>query len=947
LLAGTAWGVDGPLTPDTTLPTISNVVVSNVTATGATISFTTDEATTGWVSYTGPGCPCADVFSAGVGTTHTVALSGLTPGTVYQYAVHARDLAGNEQTTAQATLQTPQVSTDPEPPVVSLVQPGPGPVAGTVTVEATATDNVGVTSVAVYVDDVLIGTVNAAPYDVAWDTATVADGAHTLRVDARDAANNVGTTSAVVLVQNAPVSTAPHYLDLDGVDDYVQIADAPGLSFGNGTADTPLTIEMWLRPDAATAQQLIGKWGEGINQEYRIFIGGGSLRVDLRDQSTRGLASVFLAALPASALVGNWHHLAVTYDGRGGATAADGLTIYVDGVAQAVWRINDPTYVAMENGAAPVELGREGPFWLQYGGGLDEVRLWNVARTASELQAMMALELTGAEPGLVGYWRFNEGAGTTSADGSPGQHPALLLAGTAWGVDGPLTPDTTLPTISNVVVSNVTATGATISFSTDEATTGWVSYTGPGCPCADVFSAGTGTTHVVTLSGLTPDTVYEFVVHARDLATNEQATAPAPVQMLILSTDFEAPVVSVVQPGSGPVAGTVAIEATATDNVGVVSVAAYVDDVLIGTDTTAPYSIAWDTTTVADGAHTLRVEARDAANNVGTVSPVVLVQNTPVSTAPHYLVFDGVDDSVRVADAAGLSFGNGTTDTPLTIEMWLRPDAATGQLIGKWGEGINQEYRIFMGGGSLRVDLRDQSAGALATVFTSSLSLASLVGTWHHVAVTYDGRGGATAADGLTIYVDGVEQPVWRINDPTYVAMENGAAPVEIGREGPFWLQYGGGLDEVRLWNVLRTVSEIQGAMGLELTGTELGLVGYWRFNEGAGTTSADGSPGQHPALLQAGTAWVADGPLTPDTTVPTIANVAVTNLTPTGATISFTTDEATTGWVSYTTTSCPCPDVFSAGVGTTHVVTLSGLTPGTTWEAAGNRRSAESAGAA
>jgi hypothetical protein len=239
----------------------------------------------------------------------------------------------------------------------------------------------------------------------------------------------------VVLVQNAPVSNTPHYLDFDGVDDYLRIVDAPTLSFGNGTTDTPLTIEMWLRPDAISRQQLIGKWGESTNQEYRIFIGGGTLRVDLRDQSTNGLAAVFLSSLPASALQGAWHHLAVTYDGRGGATAADGIAVYVDGVAQALVRINDPAYVAMENGTAPIEIGREGPFWNQYDGGLDEVRLWTVARTVSEIQAAMSSQLIGTESGLVGYWRFNEGAGSTSFDYSTGHHPAVLVISPTWGAN--------------------------------------------------------------------------------------------------------------------------------------------------------------------------------------------------------------------------------------------------------------------------------------------------------------------------------------------------------------------------------------------------------------------------------------------------------------------------------------------------------------------------------
>ena len=96
-----------------------------------------------------------------------------------------------------------------------------------------------------------------------------------------------------------------------------------------------------------------------------------------------------------------------------------------------------PAYVAMENLAAPLVIGRESPSWNQYGGGLDELRLWHVARTVTEIQTGLATELTGTEPGLVAYWRFNEGVGTTATDAA-GSHTALLLQGPTWPAGGPL-----------------------------------------------------------------------------------------------------------------------------------------------------------------------------------------------------------------------------------------------------------------------------------------------------------------------------------------------------------------------------------------------------------------------------------------------------------------------------------------------------------------------------
>ena len=97
-----------------------------------------------------------------------------------------------------------------------------------------------------------------------------------------------------------------------------------------------------------------------------------------------------------------------------------GITIYIDGAAVPVTRANNAAYVAMENLTAPLQIGRESNGWKQFNGGLDELRLWNVARTSSGSRRRMTTELTGSEPGLVGYWRFNEGAGTVAPGSASG-----------------------------------------------------------------------------------------------------------------------------------------------------------------------------------------------------------------------------------------------------------------------------------------------------------------------------------------------------------------------------------------------------------------------------------------------------------------------------------------------------------------------------------------------
>jgi hypothetical protein len=111
----------------------------------------------------------------------------------------------------------------------------------------------------------------------------------------------------------------------------------------------------------------------------------------------------------------------------------------------------------------------------------------------------------------------------------------------------------------------------------------------------------------------------------------------------VTQTDTAAPTVLITSPGStGPVSGTTTIAANATDNVGVVGVQFQVDGVSLGAElTAAPYSIAWTTTSVADGSHAVTAIARDAAGNVATSAAVTVnVLNVSTSAGQWSAPFD-------------------------------------------------------------------------------------------------------------------------------------------------------------------------------------------------------------------------------------------------------------------------------------------------------------------
>jgi YVTN family beta-propeller protein len=123
----------------------------------------------------------------------------------------ARDAAGN--TTLSAPVSITVANADISAPTVAVAAPA-GPVSGVVSISASAADNVGVAGVQFLVDGNPIGAEDSSsPYGVSFNTATVADGAHTLTARARDAAGNISTSAPVsITVTNAaqiPVTSTP------------------------------------------------------------------------------------------------------------------------------------------------------------------------------------------------------------------------------------------------------------------------------------------------------------------------------------------------------------------------------------------------------------------------------------------------------------------------------------------------------------------------------------------------------------------------------------------------------------------------------------------------------------------------------------------------------------------------------------------------------------------
>ena len=105
------------------------------------------------------------------------------------------------------------------------------------------------------------------------------------------------------------------------------------------------------------------------------------------------------------------------------------------------------------------------------------------------------------------------------------------------------------------------------------------------------------------------------------------ASAAVVAAKAAVTADTQAPMVAINSPVGGSVSGIVSVAVSATDNIAVNKVELYAGGALLATDTVAPYSFSWDSSTRPDGATTLTAKAYDAAGNVSSSSVSVNVAN--------------------------------------------------------------------------------------------------------------------------------------------------------------------------------------------------------------------------------------------------------------------------------------------------------------------------------
>jgi hypothetical protein len=200
------------------------------------------------------------------------------------------------------------------------------------------------------------------------------------------------------------------------------------------------------------------------------------------------------------------------------------------------------------------------------------------------------------------------------------------------------------------------------------------------------------------------------------------------------------------------------------------------------------------------------------ASSEGTLqNGTTWLASSPVQRNENGLHFDGSDDHIKTPTSTDYE------STDATIECWVRTEALSGNACILGYRSVTTRYSFHMN--ATTIGMWNGSAyRTINRTFTP--------GQWYHLAFVM-------TASTTTIYVNGTSigttgharSNVTGVEFFVGVAMSNTLSIME-----PFK----GAMDDIRIWNVARTATQIQNNMYSDLAGTETNLVRYWNFNQGA-----------------------------------------------------------------------------------------------------------------
>ena len=576
-------------------------------------------------------------------------------------------------------------------------------------------------------------------------------------------------------------------LSFNGSSSRVTVPDAASLDL-----TTAMTLEAWVRRSGT-----ITHWRDLIFKGDDNYYLSASSDPNNRPVGGGIIGGTYGEAYGTATLANNtWTYLALTYDGAA-------VRLYVNG-SQVRSTAKTGTIATSTN---PLTLGSDPIYGQYFSGQIDDVRVYNTALSAAQVQTDM-----------------NTPVGSTADTQAPSA-PATLSA-TAFSSGR-------VDLSWAAATDNVAVTGYRIE-----------RCQGVGCSIFSQIAAPTGTGTTYSDTSALPSTTYTYRVRATDAGGNlggysPTATAATP-------GDTQAPGAPTTLSATTIIAQRIDLSwAGSTDNVGVTGYliercqgvgCGIFSQIAAPTGTGTTYS---DTTVVAGTSYSYRVRATDAAGNFGGYSPTATAV-TPGASMPtpvaaysfdepsgttafdgsgngnngtiasatrtmgkngSALSFNGTSGRVTVPDAPALHLS-----TAMTLETWV--NASSGNT--HWRDLIYKGNDNYYLSGSSDPNNRPAGGALIGATYGEVYATAALAtNTWTHLALTYDGSS-------ERLYVNGA-QVASLAKTGTIATSTN---PLTIGSD-PIYGQYFAGLiDDVRVYNVALTAAQIQTDMNTPVPGS-------------------------------------------------------------------------------------------------------------------------------
>ncbi len=602
----------------------------------------------------------------------------------------------------------------------------------------------------------------------------------------------------IVPLRSTLASHAGYALQFDGQTDFVEFTHTAHI-LGPGWENTK-TVSLWIKP---TGQSTVCgnnsvAWCDTVFGDRPRWWGiargilSGQDRIWVFNFDNSSTSPMDVIAVPYT--IGEWVHIALVHENGVMRVYKNGMEIGVSASGATVQPNTGALPVLFIGGIIQSAVRN----WT-YEGQIDELRLYNTALSAAEIQSSMFSELSGSQPGLRAYYKMSNGSGSLLSDDSGNGWTGVLKDG-----DRDVPPNGSLP----LWVDSGAFDGG---------------HSGPTATPSATLPAATATaTPTATLTSPPPTSTSTPTVAPPTAAPTATETASPPTATLTPTdnppTGTTTAVPTELPPSSTPTSTPIEPSATAS-----------------ATSTPLPPTVTATAT---------QTSLPPTATNTPepTSTPQEPTPTTPVTSAGYALRFDGINDLVELP-LTGQIFAPGWQSTK-SVSLWVKPTGDSPACLNNSAANCDVIFGdrprfwgivrgIISGQDRIWVWNFDNSSGSPE----DRIGIPYTPGDWIHITMVHDNgilrafRNGVefgTTPSGATSQPNGGGQPRLYI----------GGA---INNPNRNWT-FEGVIDEVRLYNRAVSISEVSQSMYAELTGNEPGLQAYYKMSNGSGTLLSDDS---------------------------------------------------------------------------------------------------------